>query len=775
MFFTYLFSGWVDVSWGQNVKASKTDNTHVKVVDISDPDVQAAMLEADERGKNENNKSLHQTTLDSALRQVVMSFGKRNRSSETDATKSTEGGNKTDKISRLNSESSTEDSNETAVDPQTGSRIDLANLQFLMAVEDLLDSSSSDLVASALAEAASMHVDQLRLATRSFRSTLLESKARPTPSAQGSRESQSPPTELNTPLVSEPNTPSNEATTASSDLGSVSEAPELSDVNKETGKSDLKTETDKEDMNSADTPETNPETFKLTKQECMNQIQKITSSMSEVLESMTANSGQSNVHNTGELDDDFEDTQNDDSLSVAENNFLNDNHNVLEPNVISLLNSGNAEDSSLSEDDDDDEQLDSDMVVREGRKAINYELLSAVTEEYIDPAEVIENIFSDNGSSDSPSGQVTTNSQESVAFVENSIAVKAREMSQEAVNAMLKLLSDNEDSQDIDRVAEQALQFLDEQNEGSGSVKMTDLLNTIIQSNNKDNSGSDSANKHSTDEMSLCEEEESRQKDRTDTKAIFSDIDNIDSQVEKTPLLTISENVDADVSIEFHSHVNEPASESFDKGIVAVGKNESALIDETKSDDNKELTVDDTVENNDLNKQSDVNTLLITDTSTEKTLKEQTALHVQTDVSDKAVCDQPLTDKVLAESVNMDKSLIDMAKALLEQPDTETTSGKSDESGMFSLEEILEVHKLSRGNQDDNGRRKDLEEVVKDQEIEEPVSQIKDTDGSKSTENDSKLFKDDIERYADKLHPSPPPCTFSLFSLLIKHLNKELI
>ena len=72
---------------------------------------------------------------------------------------------------------------------------DLANLRLLMAVEDLLDNASSDLVASALAEAASL--DQLRAATNSIQRSFLQSnRDRQSGSSQGSRESSSPPSML---------------------------------------------------------------------------------------------------------------------------------------------------------------------------------------------------------------------------------------------------------------------------------------------------------------------------------------------------------------------------------------------------------------------------------------------------------------------------------------------------------------------------------------------------------------------------------------------------
>ena len=282
------------MSWAQNTSTTKSNksntnnNFNVKVVDISDPQVQASIQEIERRGKNDTNRSLRQTTLDNALRQVVRSFGKKD---SIEPVSSTPQKDAEQPSNRLDSESSEDPGDEGAIEGRSGSRIDLANLQFLMAVEDLLDSSSSDLVASALAEAASMHVDQLRSATRSFRTSLLESHglARPTPSAQSSRESRSPPTEINTPPPTENNTPPAE-------IAAPWTPPEL--VNDLEQSTDSQTQPDAptlteattlhvaEEASKASAEDSASEESRLTKQECMNQIQQIASSMSEVLESM---------------------------------------------------------------------------------------------------------------------------------------------------------------------------------------------------------------------------------------------------------------------------------------------------------------------------------------------------------------------------------------------------------------------------------------------------------------------------------------------------------
>ena len=64
-------------------------------------------------------------------------------------------------------------------------------------------------------------------------------------------------------------------------------------------------------------------------------------------------------------------------MSVAENNFLNDNHNIMEPNVISLLHDDDEEEEEEDE-DTEDEQLAMDMGDRtsdEDAEAAMYEQL----------------------------------------------------------------------------------------------------------------------------------------------------------------------------------------------------------------------------------------------------------------------------------------------------------------------------------------------------------------------------------------------------------------
>ena len=464
------FSGWVDVSWAQNVaSSSKTNNENtfnVKVMDISDPDVQAAMLEAEKRGKNENNRSLHHTTLDNALKQVVLSFGK--KSSETDA-KTDLKTTKCDTISKSQTNKTNIPDETNNSEPQN-SRIDLANLQFLMAVEDLLDSSSSDLVASALAEAASMRVDQLRLATQSFRSTLLESsKGRPTPTAQGSRESQSPPTEPSVPLHGE-------SSLRVEDISS-----------KENGKNnnskDIVIAVSKQSKSSSDeigtlnTDKATPPSILseseieslLSGEECMNQIKKITSSMSEVLGSMNIQSNDDNSNNdegftpfepVSVLNDDYDESQTENSLSVAENNFLNDNHSVLEPDDI--YDDCCESDDEDDDDDDDEEQAETHLVVRkldansEDHISVRYELLSSDQDGNTDS---IKN-YINTKSGDSSNGVTIVNlhgtdnsdkiesidSYSTIKDSDNKTKIKESESPQISPNSLIDLLVSNDNN-----------------------------------------------------------------------------------------------------------------------------------------------------------------------------------------------------------------------------------------------------------------------------------------------------------------------------------------
>jgi hypothetical protein len=88
---------WVDVSWAQNLLPASTRTTtaaksgsgfKVKVVDISDPSVQASMQEVDQqkaaaRQAGSSSALLRQTTLDNALRQVVLTFGRKDSEKKT--------------------------------------------------------------------------------------------------------------------------------------------------------------------------------------------------------------------------------------------------------------------------------------------------------------------------------------------------------------------------------------------------------------------------------------------------------------------------------------------------------------------------------------------------------------------------------------------------------------------------------------------------------------------------------------------------------------------
>lgn len=192
-----------------------------------------------------------------------------------------------------------------------------------MAVEDLLD--NSDLVANALAEAASVRVDQVRLATQNFRDTLIASTPssqettssnnnteggannKPLmPSAQGSRESQSPPNELDTlPLLAS-------SYTRGEDADAVS--PNNEDGNSINAKNSENTQQQQQVVD-------------------LKRLEQISSSMSQVLDSINLTSAGARVagnqDNNNEEEGDHEETSYEDVV-VAENNFLNDNHNVQE-------------------------------------------------------------------------------------------------------------------------------------------------------------------------------------------------------------------------------------------------------------------------------------------------------------------------------------------------------------------------------------------------------------------------------------------------------------
>ena len=177
-----FLSGWVDVPWVQSASApSQKSNNHetstVKVVDISSPDVRATMSDADKKDSKESKDSKTSAFKVRGCRGFRDNIGRRLRNNASD-------------VGELE--------NQSNLLRDSGREIsaDLANLRLLMAVEDLLDNASSDLVASALAEAASL--DQLRAASRnlqtSFRqSTSTEKKSSP---ASDSQESSSPPAVL---------------------------------------------------------------------------------------------------------------------------------------------------------------------------------------------------------------------------------------------------------------------------------------------------------------------------------------------------------------------------------------------------------------------------------------------------------------------------------------------------------------------------------------------------------------------------------------------------
>lgn len=458
---------WVDVSWPQNATANNDSNYNVKVVDISDPDVQGSMLEVEKRGKNENNKKV-QSALDNTLKQVVLSFGKRSSTNETNNS------------SNKNMDSHDHNEEDKPSDP----RIDLANLQFLMAVEDLLDSSSSDLVANALAEANSLRVDQLRLATQSFRNTLqASSKSRPTPSAQGSRESQSPPTEINVQVTQDSN--SSESPKTSTDSTQITTVEENSSNQEKLEKEVAEKNTKKEGYGEF-------------KEECMSQIQKISSSMSEVLDSITLKSseGESNTvgngqhndeHNEqGDLEqDDYCEIPNENALSVAENNFLNDNHSALETNVISIFNDEEDDNDDDDEEDDDDDFSDQDFVEIGAEDEAKYELIPCKQPDQIE-----------HPLSDDPTTAVSSQEKKVAQEVSaGNITLSANDViSQDALASMLQALTgSNESVENIDDITQQALRLLSggkedfskekkkyEETKTEAQPKVTDVTNESI-------------------------------------------------------------------------------------------------------------------------------------------------------------------------------------------------------------------------------------------------------------------------------------------------------
>jgi len=168
---------WVDVPWVQSTSASSQrssnqESTTVTVVDISNPDVRAAM---DSREDSKDSKDSKSSTFGlRSSRGIRENIVRRMRHNARDP-------------------SELENQSNLLRDPGRELSADLANLRLLMAVEDLLDNASSDLVASALAEAASL--DQLRAASRNLQTSFRQSASaeKKSNTAQGSRESSSPP------------------------------------------------------------------------------------------------------------------------------------------------------------------------------------------------------------------------------------------------------------------------------------------------------------------------------------------------------------------------------------------------------------------------------------------------------------------------------------------------------------------------------------------------------------------------------------------------------
>ncbi|XP_047133370.1 E3 ubiquitin-protein ligase HECTD1 isoform X2 [Hydra vulgaris] len=386
-------SDWVDVSWAENFtsKTNLENNFNVKVVDISDPHVQVAMLEAEKRHKNESNK-YRQTTLDSALRQVVMSFGKHSLNDNQSAGKNS-------------------NSNRNEDQKQVGSRLDIANLQFLMAVEDLLDSSSSDVVANALVEAACLRVDQLKTAVKPFRNNLYSSKGRPTPTAEGSRESSLPDTGVNTPS---PNTPPNGKITDSITADSIVESQESLSQRKDVPK----------------------EEFTSSSSDCLAQIKKISSSISDVFDSMCL----SDPSETG-VSERFANEHPIGSFSVAENNFLNGNQHIPESSALDLLSETNDVNSDTDEDEEigDEAEVDDD---EEFEKEENQNLVEDQNEYNSCDSEIISEIKSD---------EIINKNPHQTGAEEKSLT---DEMYNETIRSALKLLSGELTNESNNRIAE---------------------------------------------------------------------------------------------------------------------------------------------------------------------------------------------------------------------------------------------------------------------------------------------------------------------------------
>lgn len=179
----FVIVGWVDVPWAQSTsaplqKSNGNSNASVKVVDISRPDVQSTISEVEKKDSKDGKNSKPPKLMAKDCRGIRENVGRRIRNKDQDA-------GELENQSNLLRDSGREISG------------DLANLRLLMAVEDLLDNASSDLVASALAEAASL--DQLRAASRNLQSSFCQGNfvEKKSTSSQGSRETSSQPNSLN--------------------------------------------------------------------------------------------------------------------------------------------------------------------------------------------------------------------------------------------------------------------------------------------------------------------------------------------------------------------------------------------------------------------------------------------------------------------------------------------------------------------------------------------------------------------------------------------------
>ena len=603
----------------------------MKVVDISDPDVQAAMFEVEKKEKNKNNKARSQSTLDNALRQVVMSFGKQKSKSTDNANKSSE--NPPQNVS-----------DNQSVDVCSNSRIDLANLQFLMAVEDLLDSPSSDLVASALAEAASMQVDQLRLATRSFRSTLLAStKSRPTPSAQGSRESQSPPVELHASSVHETfekteelekNVENTQLDTET--LENIQEEPDSNDRNEKT---EDKADTSKE----------------LTKEERMSQIQKvITSSMSDVLDSMHVDDDECNFENFGNGNDEFEEDEFHDNLSVAENNFLNDNHTALEPNVISILNSATDIECCSSDDEDFQGPLDIQRTPNI-EKPGDYQLLSNEN-----PVEKSSELI------DAPAAEI-----ESTSKTESNGEGVIRD------SVSNKLLNTNVESVEVGIIIDETINS-NEQLETFETERLQSELDTLK------NEISTMRNEFEKIESCVGRIETSVEEMSNNLETFQDEVNELSEQIS-----TVEGGEESSNSVNLEEVINEENKKQLEKLSNDNASISSGRTADSETDDCGEITS--------------------VPSSIKKTDKKEAAKASCRDVNhEEARTEEVSTNESIENLIASNEQGLDTGNSsetckssISEQVDARSSKRKRGDDGMFSLEEILEVHNLK---EDGEGR-----------------------------------------------------------------------